>query len=372
MNFRIITTLMVLLGTSGLFVQAQDGNSIESLWKLRLPDYGSESSPALATDGTIYLGTFYGWLLAVTPDGKVKWKFKSDSEITSSPAVATDGTIYFGSRDRKCYALTPKGKFKWAFITEGWVDSSPAIATDGTIYFGSWDHNLYAVNPDGSLRWKFATSNVVDSSPAIGADGIIYFGSHDKNFYALKADGTLKWKFPTGGEITASPAIGADGTIYISSTDGNFYAIATDGTQRWRTHTGDFGSSSPVIDTTGNIYFAVTNSQMSLTPEGKIHWRFGVDTSVSHSAAVTSRDEVFLSRPWLRSGVINAEAKVLWNFISSANLNCSPNISPAGQIYFTDGPNLYALQPPTNAVPPAKSSWPMWRADAQHTGRVQK
>lgn len=371
MNFRIITALMVWLGTLGLSVQAQQ-NSITNLWRLRLPDYGSESSPALATDGTIYLGTFYGWLLAVTPDGKVKWKFKSDSEITSSPAVALDGTIYFGSRDRKCYALKPAGKLKWAFTTEGWVDSSPAIETDGTIYFGSWDHNLYALNPNGSLKWKFATSNVVDSSPAIGADGTIFFGSHDKNLYALKPDGTLKWKFTTGGEIISSPAIGTDGTIYFTSTDGSFYALAANGTQRWRTHTGDFSSSSPVIDMAGNLYVAVTNSQVSLTPEGNTRWHFGIGTSVNHSAAVTAREEVFLSKPWRGSGVVDAEPKTLWDFVSDGNLNCSPNISPAGQIYFTDGPDLYALQPPTNAVPPARSSWPMWRADAQHTGRVQK
>ena len=85
---------------------AQDTN-VTTLWTFKLPGGDAESSPALAPDGTIYEGTFHGSLLALTPDGNLKWQFKAGLEIKSSPAVGTDGTVYFGSRDRKFYALTP-------------------------------------------------------------------------------------------------------------------------------------------------------------------------------------------------------------------------------------------------------------------------
>ena len=131
-----------------------------NLWVLKLPSFGSGSAPALAPDGTIYLGLFDGTLLAVTPQGRVKWKFKAGREIKSSPAIADDGTIYFGSRDRKFYALTPAGKLKWTFPTDAWVDSSPAIGIDGTVYFGSWDKAFYALNPDGTERWRHHSGGV--------------------------------------------------------------------------------------------------------------------------------------------------------------------------------------------------------------------
>ena len=89
----------------------------------------SDSSPAIAPDGTIYFGTFDGKLWAVNPDGSRKWVFKAGREIKSSPAVGADGTIYFGCRDRRFYAVRPDGKKKWEFKTGAWVDSSPAIAT---------------------------------------------------------------------------------------------------------------------------------------------------------------------------------------------------------------------------------------------------
>src|SRR5208282_3653684 len=80
------------------------------LWTLRLPLYNADASPAIAPDGTIYQATFEGYLLAVTPQGKVKWTLRINSEIKSSPAIGDDGTIYFGARDRKFYAVTPQGR----------------------------------------------------------------------------------------------------------------------------------------------------------------------------------------------------------------------------------------------------------------------
>ena len=52
------------------------------------------------------------------------------------------------------------------------------------------------------------------------------------------------------------------------------------------------------------------------------------------------------------------------------NVSSSPVIGKDGMIYFASGRYLVALAP-TNGVPLAKSSWPMFRANPQHTGRVQ-
>ena len=155
-----------------------------------------------------------------------KWAFKTGDGVDSSPAIGTDGTIYVGSWDKNLYAINPDGSKKWTFKTRGTLVSSPAIGSDGTIYFGSWDKNLYAINPDGSKKWAFKTGNWVTSPPAIGSDGTIYVGSKDKNLYAISPDGLKKWAFKTGDRVVSSPAIGNDGTIYVGSRDKNLYAIS--------------------------------------------------------------------------------------------------------------------------------------------------
>ena len=77
--------------------------------------------------------------------GTKKWEFAAGNWIHSSPAIGSDGTLYVGSGDNKLYALNPKGTKKWEFATGSWIYSSPAIGSDGTIYVGSDDHKLYAI-----------------------------------------------------------------------------------------------------------------------------------------------------------------------------------------------------------------------------------
>ena len=342
-----------------------------NLWTLRLSDYYADSSPAIAPDGTIYQATFEGYLLAVTPQGKVKWTFRINSEIKSTPAIGDDRTIYFGARDRKFYAVTPQGKLKWTFATGAWIDSSPAIAGDGTIYFGSWDTNFYALNPNGSKKWVFATSNIVVSSPAIGKDGTIYFGSHDKKFYALRPDGKLLWSFTTGAPIISSPAINPDGVIYFTSTDGNLYALRPDGSERWRLHTGGATESSPVLDESGNLYLMVGACLWSADRDGKKRWDWCSPVPVNATPAVAANDEVYFSAPWRNLFAFQSDRTDLWHFSANGNLAASPVIGDNGTIYICDGMFLHAINSANGLPPPAKSSWPMFRANARHTGRVQ-
>jgi outer membrane protein assembly factor BamB len=342
-----------------------------NLWLLRMSGYIADSSPAIAPDGTIYQADFAGKMRAVTPQGRVKWAFKINSEIKSSPAIGDDGTIYFGARDRKFYAVTPQGKLKWTFATGAWIDSSPAIGVDGTIYFGSWDANFYALNPDSSKKWVFATSNVVVSSPAIGKDGTIYFGSHDKKFYALRPDGKLLWSFTTGAPIISSPAINPDGVIYFTATDGNLYALRPDGSERWHLHTGGVTESSPVLDESGNLYLAVGACLWSVDRNGEKRWDWCRAVPIDATPAVAAYDEVYFSAPWRSLFACQNDRTDLWHISTAANLVASPVIGDDGTIYVCDGMYLRAINSTNGLAPPAKSSWPMFRANARHTGRVQ-
>ena len=132
-----------------------------------------------------------------------KWAFATGDAIKpSSPAIGSDGTIYVGSDDNKLYAINPDGTQKWSFATTGNIQNSPAIGADGTIYVGSDDKNLYAVNPNGTLKWSFNTGGIVNmTSNSIGADGTIYVGSTSDKVFAINPDGTQKWSYTADGDI---------------------------------------------------------------------------------------------------------------------------------------------------------------------------
>jgi len=92
--------------------------------------------------------------------------------VQSSPAIAQDGIIYMGSEDKSIYAIHPDGSQKWKFVTGEGVDMSPPIQ-GGIVYIASADGNLYALNAaNGSQKWKFA-GTFTSNSPAIGPDGTI-------------------------------------------------------------------------------------------------------------------------------------------------------------------------------------------------------
>ena len=136
------------------------------------------------------------------------WEFETGGSVDSSPAIGSDGTVYVGSYDKKLYAINGKSGVKlWEFQTGflGEVASSPAIGSDGTVYVGSMDpdNKLYAINGKSGVKlWEFKTGGSVVSSPAIGSDGTLYVGSVDYKLYAIKTDskGLAKSPWPMRGQ----------------------------------------------------------------------------------------------------------------------------------------------------------------------------
>jgi outer membrane protein assembly factor BamB len=220
------------------------------------------SSPAVASDGTVYFGSYstdlsYCYLYAVT-NGVLKWRYQPGDGVFSGPVIGLDGTVYFGCDDGRLYALDPAGNLRWAFNTGNKaIIASPAIGPDGKVYVGvgsAFNPRFYCVNPDGTTNWVFTAANRIRSSAAVGNDGTIYFGSDDNILYALNPNGTLKWAVFTGAANGASPALAADSTIYIGSDDGKVRAFDRSGSNIWTFAAAGAIFSSPVIGTNGTIY----------------------------------------------------------------------------------------------------------------------
>ena len=94
---------------------------------------------------TSNLGTQSSTRVPVKKPGTLLWEFDMGDEVFSSPAIGSDGTVYIGSDANKVCALDGKtGAMKWEFIAKGNVPSSPAIGSDGTVYVGSTDNRVYA------------------------------------------------------------------------------------------------------------------------------------------------------------------------------------------------------------------------------------
>ncbi|UCG70649.1 MAG: PQQ-binding-like beta-propeller repeat protein, partial [Thermoplasmata archaeon] len=318
------------------------------------------NSPAIGSDGTIYVGSMWtdNRLYAINPDGKEKWSFPTGGRVQSSPAIGSDGTIYVGSTDKKLYAINSDGTKKWNFTTGREVFSSPAIGSNGTIYVGSVDDKIYAINPDGTEKWNFTVDMGVHSSPAISSDGTIYIGSYKGKVYSINPDGSEKWSFTTGSSVWSSPAIDSDGAIYIGSGDHNLYSINPDGTEKWNFTTGNIINSSPAIDPNGTIYIGSGDHKFyAINPDGTKKWSFITGGYIESSSAIGSDGTIYVGSTDHKLYAINPDGTEKWNFTTGNNIHSSPAIDSDGTIYIgSHDHKLYAIGTPN--TPPIADAGP--------------
>jgi outer membrane protein assembly factor BamB len=150
-------------------------------------------------------------------DGELLYEWNLYGEIDTSPAIADDGTIYVSVnmpvRDapdagRKVVAVQPDGSIRWQYLTGQATLTSPTVGADGTIYVGArgslntspYPSPLLALNANGTLRWKMIADDAIETTPAIGQDGTIYVGSTLGTIYAVNPQGQLLWRTTWGVE----------------------------------------------------------------------------------------------------------------------------------------------------------------------------
>lgn len=232
-------------------------------WEYEGTDSFVKSTPEFSTDSlTIYIGSKDGYLHAVrTTDNlpntqeRHRWRKKVCDKITASPAVGPDDTIYLGCWNGKVLAIRPNGSIKWSFRTGKPILATPRIGPDQTIYVGSDSMWFYAIR-NGKCKWRFRTgiykkgtpkseedkdtvedgTNIdtcdaqippetdpkfyvvkgspayIQASAALSSKNIIYFGSINENLYAVSRQGNLLWSFDAQGWVDNAPIIWTDGT----------------------------------------------------------------------------------------------------------------------------------------------------------------
>ena len=285
-------------------------------WKFKTGGLILGSSPAIAEDGTIYVGAWDSILYAINSDGTLKWKFNTNGgNIASSPTIGEDGTIYFGDLgdfgyNSKIWAVNPNGTEKWHYTIDDRIYSDPCIGNDGTIYIGSDDTYLYAMNPDGTLKWRYKTGDYIKGPASIADDGTVYIGSYDDYLYAVYPNnGSMKWKCKIGQGTALNPSIANDGTIYVGCQ--RLYAVNPDGTIKWSSDMGGnrhIDSSSPAIAEDGTIYFGTNIGNgdggeiIAVNPDGTEHWRKKIANKwVESSPSIAEDGTVYIGSSYAMS-----------------------------------------------------------------------
>ena len=353
-----------------------------------------------------------------------KWVFSIGAAFSSSPAVGSDGTIYLGADDTYLYAVNPGGTQKWAFPTGGPVKSSPTVASDGTIYVTAVDARivttptvLFSISPDGVGSDKLHIGDTISNSPVFRSVGTLslcsekgfvltltgteltwgwaYFvgdvqGNHVANSqYLLVPDddhklhaidlvsgGAPKWSFVGDSVMRGSPAIAQDGTVFVGTTS-QLYALDPEkeptslGEEEWK-YPGegqniDFSRSQPSIAPDGTIYAPANDGVYALSPLGSLKWHFG-SSQINTAPLVGNDGTVYVA---FQSGMLYAlnpeDGSEKWCVDLGSPVSASPAMGSDGTLYVaTEGGDLFAFTSYGTGL--AESSWPKFQGDPRNTG----
>jgi hypothetical protein len=124
-----------------------------------------------------------------------------------------------------------------------------------------------------------------------------------------------------------------------------------------------------VLDGQGIIYLSANNGTVAVSEDGKKLWNFEPAGRINVSPVVAA-DRTVLIAPWQDLIALGPDGTQLWRLTLKYPVNSSPVIGDNGVIYVADNRFFNALVATNGSSPLAKSSWPMFRANPRHTGRV--
>jgi len=263
------------------------------------------ATPCVALDGTVYVGTDAGRLVAVSLEGKVKWSLRTEGDADTAPVVAADGSVVFAA-DRMVYSVTPLGYVKWRFAAKRKIFTAPAIGDHGRIFFGSQDHHAYALAPEGRLVWRVDLGADVDGAPAVADDGSVFMGTDGDEVVRIDPDdGHVVWRSALGGYVRGTLSVARNGDVLagvygpapravrLRARDGvvrGDFAIQGTGAREFGVHGGS------VEDAAGALLFgAQDDSLYAIGASGKLSWRFTTDGDVDAPVTLLSDGSVVVA-----------------------------------------------------------------------------
>jgi outer membrane protein assembly factor BamB len=367
--------------------------------------YGSEGCPAIAADGTVFVGDAAG-LHALDADGTLLWTIPEPAYC--DVVVGPDGVVYCYGNFGHVYSVSAMGVLNWDYVypkSDCWP-ARPAFGPGGMIYLAFYRNAgpgttaaLCALTSAGELCWSyeaisgFSAVAVAENGSVIALsyslhssdqaslicfdslghlnwaydgvgyvnwanglvalpDGGVLVGTWDYGvLHAVNANGSQRWVCGAGGSVRWNPVIGQDGVVYLGCSDGTLYSVNPDGTLQWKYEHPASSFQCPVV-TNDTVYDTATNVPLyALSLSGTLKWSMNPPNTFSVTSPIRGPDGMVYCCSQSSLYAVGEDGAQLWDFSTVANndaLTC-PAVAAGGTIYTCssnpwDGTStLYAL-----------------------------
>jgi outer membrane protein assembly factor BamB len=292
-------TIYIVSEDRHLYALAADGTQ---RWRLHLGRRPS-AGPVVASDGTILVGTETGQLVAVRPNGRPQFRFDAgaaepmaEGSACLTPALGRDGSIYLPVRAGVVFCLDYRGRLRWRYRTRSELTGSPAVGPDGTVLVGTADRRLLALDPLGRLLWELELPGPVGAA-AIGPDGTAYVGA--AGLHAVGPTGVLRWSYPLAA-ATADPVIGPGDRVVVGAANGRLYAFGSDGRRVWELALRVPVRRAAVAGEDAAVYVGTDSQTLyAVSPGGRPLWRFEAKQAVGYPALAVGGTLIMGAEDWI-------------------------------------------------------------------------
>ncbi len=164
--------------------------------------------------------------------GELAFRTPLGADVDGSPAVADDGTIFVGTDAGEVVHLSGDGRVLGRAKVGGFVRGALAIARNGDVVVGTYgpapklvrvrDHQVvggFAVLGTGAKEFGVHGGALED------ARGTLYFGAQDDQVYGVSPLGDRVFGFRAGGDVDGPLTLLGDGTLLVPCEDGHVYAL---------------------------------------------------------------------------------------------------------------------------------------------------
>lgn len=361
----------------------------ELIWEYSTTTGFQDASLAIDQQGNIIFGcdannSRGSYNIAVlNSNGEEQWTYKAGDVVRSTPAVADDGTFYIGSYDDNLYAFNAASSTILAsYNTSDNVKyTSPAVDADGTVYYGGDNQKLTAFSAlTLSEIWGVDCGGDIQAPPVIGSEAVYVCVNNGKMYALDKVDGSKLWELEYGTSCTAAPALGEDGTIYLcgnTSDGGIVMAVNANGSVKWQSPSvAKYDNSGIALDVNGHLYVGDSDGVLTCHSQanGDVVWSFRTQGRIRCTPAVADNGNICFGDGAGYFYVLNEEGKQAYKEMKLGNeIYSSPAIGDDGTIYICV--NVETNQEPgrlcafrTNATG-AMEGWAMRCGNSLRNGR---
>lgn len=238
---------------------------------------------------TLYAATLEGEVVALARrDGTKRWKVALGDRVYSTPFVGEDGTLYVGTDARKVVAIAPDGAVRWRLEVDGEADTGPAPLPDGALVVAAGP-SVYAVRRRGDVAWRYTAKGKVFTAPAVTPDGLVVFGSQDDHVHAVTREGVKAWSVDLGADVDGAPAIGDDGSIWVGTDRGEVVRLDAQGRVLSRTDVGGYVRGVLSVARSGDALagtYGPVPRVVRVSPQGAVLGAFAIQGTGSRDFGV--------------------------------------------------------------------------------------